>query len=431
MRLSSRSTWRKKPGAALDLGAVLAVVGALLVREDVAEGGVGGQVQAADLEVDVGDGREHAGAVDVGLDVDGLEAVGEAAGLLDPVVLLDVLARAGDGEQVEEGEVVEAEHVDEARGRSFGFVEGEPAVELLLGQAGGAVDAADAVVEEGGVVALGDEGDLVAQVGQPVVHRCGGEHEHPGLDAFADDPAHEAVVAGLAALLRGALVAEVVRLVDDDEVVVPPVHVGEVDVAREPAVPGEVGVVEDVVVEAVRGEEVAAVVRAVERPVVAQALGAEHEDAVVAQLVVLDDGQRLEGLPEADAVGDDAAAVAVELVDGADDPIALELVELAPDDGVADAGSGLDHLLLVQLVAAITEEVVEGEGVDEKRGPVRGEGFERGEELGRAVGAAGESLPLSLEPLAQQRRLVGGLGGLDEAEGVAGRKAEALGAEGQ
>jgi hypothetical protein len=60
--------------------------------------------------------------------------------------------------------------------------------------------------------------------------------------------AHQAVVAGVAILVV-LLVAEVVRLVDDDEVVVAPVDVGEVDVAGAAAVARQVGVVQDVVVE--------------------------------------------------------------------------------------------------------------------------------------------------------------------------------------
>ena len=86
----------------------------------------------------------------------------------------------------------------------------------------------------------------------------------------------------------------------------------------------QVGVVQDVVVEAVAGQDVAAVVRFVERPVVAQPLGAQHEHTVVSQLVVLDDGQGLECLTQADAVGHDATAKALELVDGTDDTVALE-----------------------------------------------------------------------------------------------------------
>ena len=154
-------------------------------------------------------------------------------------------------EQVEQREVVEAEHVDQPRRRALGVLEIEPAIELLLREPRGAVDAGDAVLEQRRVVALGDEGDLVAQVGQPVVHRRGREHQHARLDAFLDDLAHQAVVAGLAALSWRLLVAEVVRLVDDDEVVVAPVDVRQVDVAGQPAVARQVGVVQNVVVEAI------------------------------------------------------------------------------------------------------------------------------------------------------------------------------------
>ena len=169
------------------------------------------------------------------------------------------------------------------------------------------------------------------QIGQPVVDRRGRQHEHAGLHAFLDDPPHQAVVAGLAVLV-GRLVAEVVGFVDDDEVVVAPVHMGEIDVAGRAAVAGQVGMVENVVVEAVGGEDVAPIVGLVERPVVAQALRNQHEHAVIAQLVVLDDRERLESFAEADAVGNDAAAEAFQFVDRANDAVALELEELLPDD---------------------------------------------------------------------------------------------------
>ena len=112
------------------------------------------------------------------------------------------------------------------------------------------------------------------QVGQAIVDRRGREHQHAGLDPFLDDLAHQPVVARFAALPWRLLVAEVVRLVDDDEVVVAPVDVRQIDVAGQAAVAGQVGVVQDIVVEAVGGEDVAAIVGFVERPVVAQSLGA-------------------------------------------------------------------------------------------------------------------------------------------------------------
>ena len=217
------------------------------------------------------------------------------------------------------------------------------------------------------VVPLGDEGDLVLEVGEPVVDRRGREHEDAGLDAFLDDAPHQPVIAGLAVVV-GRLVAEVVGLVDDDEVVVAPVDMSEVDVAGHAAVAGQVGVVEHVVIEAVGGEKVAAVVRLVECPVVAQSLGHQHQHAVVAKFVVFDDGERLERFAEADAVGDDAAAQPFQFVDRPDDAVPLKLVELLPDRGVADAGGGFDDALFVQFVAQVFERLEERQVVDERRG---------------------------------------------------------------
>ena len=354
----------------------------------------------------------------------GFSRVRESAGLGEPVVLLDVLARAGDGEQVEECEVVEAEHLDQAGRRALGFVEVEPAVELLLCKTRGAVDAADAVIEQSRVVAFGGEGDLVAQVGQAVVDRRGREHEHTRLDALLDDLAHQAVVASLAPDSRRLLVAEVVRLVDDDEVVVAPVDVGEVDVAGETTVAGQVGVVQDVVVEAIGRQEVAAVVGLVERPVVAQPLGDQDQHAIVAQLVVLDDGERLEGLPEADAVGDDAAAEAVELVDRSDDAVALELVELLPDNRVADAGGRLDDLFFVECILGCAEEMVEDESVRRMRRTVRRQRVETIEDALLLGGLWREARPLRFKPRAQELRFSSGLGCLDQVERISWRNTE-------
>jgi len=84
---------------------------------------------------------------------------------------------------------------------------------------------------------------------------------------FLDDPPHELVVSGLFGLVV-ELVPEVVGLVDDDEIVVPPIDVGEVYVPADAVLTGEVGVVENVVVEAITGEAVAPVVGRVDGPVV-------------------------------------------------------------------------------------------------------------------------------------------------------------------
>src|SRR3546814_7080354 len=93
----------------------------------------------------------------------------------------------------------------------------------------------------------------------------------------------------------------------------------------------------------------------------------EHQNAVVAQLVVFDDGQGLEGFAETDAIGDYAADDALQLVDSADDAIPLKLEQLVPDGRVADARSGLDNPLIVQLVAQIPEKLVEHHTIKQRR----------------------------------------------------------------
>ena len=166
-----------------------------------------------------------------GLMLIGLRRSGKRPVSCGAVVLLDVLARAGDGQQVEQLEVVEPQHVHEPGRAALGLFQGQPAVELKLRLANRRLDAGNAMVRSSAVSSPSvTKAIWFLQVGQAVVDRRGREHEHAGLDALLDDPPHQAVVAGLAVLVRG-LVAEVVRLVDDHQVVVAPVDVGQVDVA--------------------------------------------------------------------------------------------------------------------------------------------------------------------------------------------------------
>ena len=89
-------------------------------------------------------------------------------------------------------------------------------------------------------------------------------------------------------------------LVDDEKIEVAPPQVLEVHLAAHAVVARQVGVVEHRVAEAIIGQRVAVVVvLGPQGPVVPQALRAQHEDAVVALLVVLHDGERLVGLAQA------------------------------------------------------------------------------------------------------------------------------------
>ena len=293
---------------------------------------------------------------------DGLAALGEL-GIACRIVLVYVLAAACDGEHIEQLEIVGVHGVHERLGGALGVVELAPLLESLLRPARHAVDGGDAVLCQVLVVALGDDLYLVAQVEQTVVHGSCRQHEHLRADARLDDVLHQAVVAAFLGGV-GRLVAEVVRLVDDDEVVVAPAKRLQVHVSRISGVARKVGVIEHREAQAVVCQHVAlVVVRCVERPVLAQALGGEHEDASVSLLVVLHDGERLEGLSKTHAVGDDAALVLLQLVNGTDHGVLLEVVELVPDDRVLKPELRFYGVVLV-ISHKVPEKVIEGEEVD-------------------------------------------------------------------
>ena len=343
---------------------VAVLVLAALVGAHVGEHLVLGKRELGDHVVELGDRRQLAFQVDGRLERKGRPArrEGPARGA---VVLRDVLATACDGQHVEQLEVVGVHRVHEALGRALGVGELAPLVEPLLGDARHVGDRRDAIgIGEVRVVSLGDELDLVSQVEQAVIHRGGREHEHLRALARLDDVLDEARVA--VGLVRvGALVPEVVALVDDEEVEVAPAQVLEVHLAAHAVVARQVGVVEHRVAEAVVSQRVAVVVvLRPQGPVVPQALRAQHEDAVVALLVVLHDGERLVGLAQAHRVGDDAALVLLQLADGAHDGVLLEVVELVPDHGLLELEAGADAVVLVVL-HEVAEEVVEREEVHE------------------------------------------------------------------
>jgi len=129
------------------------------------------------------------------------------------------------------------------------------------------------------------------------------------------------------------------------------------------------------IIEPVGGEEIPPIVGLIKSPVVAQALGAQHQNAIIAQLMVFDDRQGFKGFAETHAVGDDAASEAVELVNRADDAVPQEPEELLPD-GISYACCRLDDALLVKLLAAITKQVEKDQRIDPQRPRMRREVFQ-------------------------------------------------------
>ena len=88
------------------------------------------------------------------------------------------------------------------------------------------------MLEERRILSLGGKDDLVPKVGHAIVDRRSGQHQHTCFHAFADHFAHQPVVARLAADPWRLLVAKIMRLIDDHEVVVAPINVCKIHIAR-------------------------------------------------------------------------------------------------------------------------------------------------------------------------------------------------------
>ena len=125
--------------------------------------------------------------------------------------------------------------------------------------------------------------------------------------------------------------------------------------------------IKHVIIEAVASQQIALVVDGIERPVITQFFGAEHQHPVITQFVILDDGKSLKRLAQPHTIRNDAAVVALKFVDGTEHSIALEFIELVPDQGVFEAGLAADDFFFVYVLQEILEDVVEGEEVNELR----------------------------------------------------------------
>ena len=295
----------------------------------------------------------------------GFETFREVADVLGVVEGLNVLARPGNGHAVQQLEKIEVQRSQDGAGGALLRWQLGPGVERRLCTPEYLVDVllGAQLVAKQPCIAFISQGQLVAQIVEPVVDRRGGQHQHLGFDALLDDGIHQLLVARLLVLVD-IVVAEVVRLINDHQVIVAPVDPVKRRAKRLAAGALQIGMAQHFVVEPVFGEDVGFEVAVVGEPVVGQLLGTQHQHRAIAQLVVLDDGQRREGFAQAHAIGQDAAVVGFQLVDDAGGGIALEVEQLLPHQGVQVAGAVVGQHVFGEVFQELVEDVVEHQEVD-------------------------------------------------------------------
>ena len=171
-----------------------------------------------------------------------------------------MLPASCDGDGIEHLEEVEREHIQQPLRRAlFWVVDMCPGIVLCLSRAEDVLDGAidiQLVIDEF-LPALVSQLQLIFQVVEAIVDRGSREHQDFGPHAGADDLVHQSQVAVLAwvlvLLVRSYLpaVAEVMTLVNDDEIIVAPVQQREVKAVALALLTAEVGVEEHIVAQAV------------------------------------------------------------------------------------------------------------------------------------------------------------------------------------
>src|SRR5438067_2487840 len=116
---------------------------------------------------------------------------------------------------------------------------------------------------------------------------------------------------------------------------------------------------EDIVTELVVRERIQRTGIAVDGPVAAQFLRAKNEDAFVAELEIFDHRQGGVGLPQANAVRENAAVVVENLVYGCLGAVLLEGIERAPDVCVRERNPPQIVVEVTGAIEEIAEEVEE------------------------------------------------------------------------
>src|SRR5690606_15720484 len=77
------------------------------------------------------------------------------------------------------------------------------------------------------------------------------------------------------------------------------------------------------------------------------------------QLIIFYDRKSLESFSQPHAVGNDAAIIFFELINGAKDTVSLKLVKLVPDNCILKACFGTDNALFIYVFEVIFENIIQ------------------------------------------------------------------------
>ncbi len=178
-------------GTAGHLSVVLAAILFSLLRQNIFQRSIGAQIKQPNVFVNTFKSREASLCINVCLNIDGLEPLRKFSDFRYIIIFFDMLSGSGNGEEIQQFEIVKIQSLQQGFGGSFAVVQIQPRIEARLSHFQRLLDAGNTVGLQCVVFCLNDKGDLVFQVVHPVVYRCRRKHQHLGFYAGFDDLVHQ------------------------------------------------------------------------------------------------------------------------------------------------------------------------------------------------------------------------------------------------
>ena len=218
-------------------------------------------------------------------------------------------------------------------------------------------------------IALIGQGKLVAQIIKAVIDRRGREHQHLCLDPGPDDLVQKLQITVLFLILAGnfAAIAEVMALVNHDQVIVAPIQTIQVKAIGAAACSGQIRMEQHVIAHPVTCNGIVFVIVLVCIPVPGQLFRAENQYRLVSVFVVFNDSQRGKGFAEANTVSQYAAVVLFQLVYDRKDSIPLKVIEHTPYFALLETCCLVGQHVFGYIFKELAEHIVEQHEVNKLR----------------------------------------------------------------
>ena len=215
-----------------------------------------------------------------------------------------------------------------------------------------------------GIVAAISEQELVFQVVVAVIDGRCRKHQNFCFDAVLHDALHQKVVTGIAVAPHRVVVAEIVAFVDDDQIVIAPIYRGKIHIAASARRPAEIGMEENVKTDTVFIKNVRRLIALILCPILLQPFRTQNKNRLIAKRIILHHRKRRKCFTEPHAVRQNATVVAFQLIDNAHRTVFLEIVQFIPDDAVFETRRLVGHIIFVEVVQKLTENVIQNDKVN-------------------------------------------------------------------